>query len=355
MPGEQEKTQEELQADQVKVLEAAGYSADEIEDLSQAEIDAILSKPEPGDGDDDEEEGGGKGDLSPEELAKIAAEKGETDEEKAAREAKEKAEADKGKTPEQLAEEKRAADDAAKGEVLDDDALMDVEVRVSNSELPALEKILEEAAPAIKAKLAELDTALTTLDAKYDEGDMKLPDYNRERDKINRQIMRAEDEARDAAKDGIVWAREQQIFFRNKPEYLKAKDASGKFTEPDEDQERKDAMFSTLGATVQKLQADAKYQHLSGIALLLEADKRVRKVFGVKPKDKKAAAPAADDKASKPPAPKPGHKTLADVPAAAANSTGDPFAEVDKLTGEAFEAAIERMTPAQKAEYERRA
>jgi len=55
----------------------------------------------------------------------------------------------------------------------------------------------------------------------------------------------------------------------------------------------------------------------------------------------------------KPPAPLPDHVTLGDIPAAGAEDVGDdPYSALDKLSGEAYEAALERLTPQQKDAYE---
>ena len=68
-----------------------------------------------------------------------------------------------------------------------------------------------------------------------------------------------------------------------------------------------------------------------------------------KPEEKKP-----DEK--KPAAALPDHKTLSDVPAAGKNGAeDDAFAQLDKLSGEAYEAALERLSPEVRDAYLSRA
>jgi hypothetical protein len=116
-------------------------------------------------------------------------------------------------------------------------------------------------------------------------------------------------------------------------------------------------LYGAFGKAVVRAGADPKYVNAPGMAVLIAADKAVRTAFGIPAPGKKAAAAAAapvEDK-GKPPAQKPDVKTLGAVPAAAPNSTEDGFSAIDKLTGEAYEAALERMTQEQRDAYAARA
>ena len=197
--------------DEYKIL-AEHYSAEELADLSKEEIEGILLNIT---GDDKEE---AESELSEEELKKIA----ETPEAKVEREKAEKDAADlkalddeaktKKVTVEELRVTKAAEAEAAKkaeapaeGEITEDD-LLDFEPVVAESELPA-----EDNVPP------ELQTKLDDLDAKFDAGDMEKAQYNKERDKINRDIVMTNVKARDAAKEELVWKKEQAYFFASKP------------------------------------------------------------------------------------------------------------------------------------------
>jgi hypothetical protein len=198
--------------------------------------------------------------------------------------------------------------------------------------------------PEIKAKL-------DALDAKYDAGDVELREYNRERDELNREITETNLQARDELRANAVWTSEQAAFLAARPEYLDKGPEGKAFTE------RAEMLYGAFGKAVSRIGADPKYANAPGMKILIAADKAVRGAFGIPAPGKKAAAPAVavvEDK-GKPPATKPDVKTLADVPAAAANLTDDGFAAIDKLTGEAYEAALERMTQEQRDAYAARA
>jgi hypothetical protein len=190
----------------------------------------------------------------------------------------------------------------------------------------------------------ELATKMAALEAQFEDAEVTQKDYQNQRDAINRDIINFQQDAKNAARDEAradkTWEKEQAYFLAARPAYL-AGDMKG------------NAMFGALGEAVKAVSKDPKFVNASGMAMLVEADKVVRSLFNI-------TTPAAETEPAAPPAKpaatRPEVKTLASVPAAAAEATGsDPFAPIDRLTGEAYEKALERLTPEQRAEYERRA
>lgn len=205
--------------------------------------------------------------------------------------------------------------------------------------------------PAVDAVPAEIQAKLEALDDKYEAGDIDLKGYNKERDALNRQVVMSNVTAQNEVRNQKAWEKEQQFFFTARPEYME-KDGGGKFTL------KASAMFGAFKESINRLGEDPRYSGAPGMELLLAADRAVKEAFGVaaKPVAPLAKPSATDPNAppkdgGKPPAPPPGNKTLADVPAAGGNQTEDWRSALDKLSGSAYEAALERMTEEQRAMY----
>ena len=311
-----------------KVLAEAGYTADELKDLSKDELDGILDSAKGGD-----EEGAGGSELSAEELAAIAAGE-ETEEQKAekAKAVKDAADAKaledeakaKGVTVEELKTEKAAATAAAPEGTITDEDLLDFEPVINEADLPAIDVVSDD----IKAKLKDLDE-------KFDAGDIERAAYNEQRDTLNRQVVMDNIKARDAAKADLVWRKEQVYFFTARPEYRGDKGADGKYV----GNLKSKTLMGALREAVASISNDPKTANLSGMETLIAADKSVKELLGIKAP---AAAPAPAAPA-KPAAKLPGDQTLGDIPAAAPNETSGAFAELDKLSGEAYEDALAKM------------
>ncbi len=328
-----------------------GYTDEEWKDLSPTEREGVLDKGE------EDEEGEGKETLSEEQLEKIAVE-GKTAEQKAAEDAKKEkddkeaiasqlkadAEAAKvaGKTVEEIQAEQTAAEATRKkeeeaklkpgGPLPTDEELLQFRPVVLESELPALPKMtVGEMPESLKVRLAEIEK-------KFTDGDLSDSQRLEEREKIRDEVYIARIEERDKAllkresdRGDLLWQKEQGHFLRSRPEYLE-KSLKG------------NAFFGALGQAVKTLGEDPKFAGVSGIQLLIEADKAVKEAFGM------TKVPAKEPE-KKPPAPLPKGKTLTDVPNAAANLVEGAWTSLDKLTGEAYEAALERMTPEQRDRY----
>lgn len=329
-----------------------GYTAEEWEGLSETERAGIKDSI-------DNPEVGGEDEITAPELDEktlaAIAEKGEKPSEKPAEKpadgAPKPSPGDTAAPTVTKAEGSVVPDPAAVSPPAKPPELAAEEVVVSDEDLLAFRPVVSDAdLPMPDTVPPEIQAKLDTLDTKYDAGDVELKDYNKERDALNRQVFAANVQARDAARAQKTWDLEQGAFLRARPEYLE-KGADGKFTEKSE------LLYGAFGKAVNRLGADPKFANASGMTLLVAADKAVRAAFGLPAPGKKAAPAAAPAKKDdgKPPATILDVKTLGKVPAAAPNSTDDGFAALDKLTGEDYEAALERMTQEQRDAYAARA
>jgi hypothetical protein len=318
-----------------------GVSPEEWADLSDAEKEGIFDK-----GEDEEEEG-----IDDETLEAIAGEeeevkadekKEEKKEEKAeAKKPEEKEEKKVEKEPEKepekkaevVAEEKKEEPEKKAEEpptILSDEQLLRFHATVTEADLPTVDTV----SPEIQAKLDELDT-------KYDAGELDLKTYNKQRDTLNRQVNLENVKTLAAARDQKIWEKEQAHFLRNRPEYI---DKSMKGN----------ALFGALGEAIRTLNNDPKFAGATGIELLIAADQAVKESFDMSPKkpEKKEPEPKKKEVVErKPAATIPEVKTLADVPNAAANPTESWASALDKLQGEAYEAALEKLSPEQRDRY----
>ena len=317
--GNKKDVAEDVKPEDIKVDEnietpPEGYTSEEWGDLSATEKAGIIDSIKAPEGEEEPEDPSKEDEAA---LAEIAAEAEKKDEEKP--------------TEEKESDEKK---DEVIAEASDEDLLAFRPV-LTDEEKPKIEALEEEIPAEIKTKLDELDT-------KFDDGDITRAEYNTQRDKLNRGIVKyninRENEAAAAAKEqegDLLWKKEQMFFLSKKPEYFssKATDAAGKV--------KANALFGALNEMVKSLSATDP--NLSGMQLLIKADRAVKEAFGVKPAEKKPEEKKKDN--GKPPAKVPDVKTLADIPSASANMDGvdDSFAQIDKLSGEAYENAIERM------------
>lgn len=189
----------------------------------------------------------------------------------------------------------------------------------------------------------EMQAKLDALDDQFEEGEITIKDYNRQRDEIrtditNHQLAIAEDR-----RQAQVWVAEQNAFLSVHPEYTESS-LKGK------------TLFGAIDGAVREIASRPESAHLTGMQILLKAHAEVQKAFGFAPQ--KEATPEqgkAPEPKPKRPAPKvPDIKTLADVPVSAKNETEDPFSALDKLSGEALEDAIAKMSDAQAKAYRQR-
>ena len=290
-----------------KLLLEKGFTAEELMDLGDEEKAGLLM----GDEDEEPEE---ELQVSAEELEKIAAE---------------------GPGPVIETEKPPVVEEpiVEAPAVLSDEDLLKYRPVVTAAELTAIADVPE-----------ELEAKLTALDAKYDAGDLTMAQYNRERDKVNREIWDVQNTAKETQREAVSWQKTQGQFFRNRPEYLIVEGATP------EEAERREIMYGAFRQKADALTAKQAETGMSDMEILVNADKAVKRIFNIKPAE---AAPVVVAPEKKPPAKLPDIVTLGDLPAAAPTSLdSDPFAALDKLTGEAYEAALERLTDQQRRIYE---
>ena len=317
-------TDEELDVTKIEVEDEnpinppEGYTAEEWSDLSEEERQGILDSINEPEGEEAPEK-----ELTEEEKTNLAAIAGD--------------EADGDEKP----SEKKP--DEKKEEVAEvaDEELLSFRPTVTEEELPKLVEPEEEIP-------AELQTKIDDLEKKFDDGEITKKEHDAQRDKVNREIVKHNNtlldkakQDRQAAKEAVVWKKEQRFFLDKKPEYDKfAKDLA-----PAEKKKRSQ-YYALVSDTVREITSDPKNAHLTGMQVLLMADKEVKEVFGVK-------APVKPEKKEEKPAARiPDHKTLADIPQAQMNEgLDDSFAQIDKLRGDAYEEALEKMSPKAREAY----
>jgi hypothetical protein len=328
-----EELTDKVSLDDYKELAAAAYTIQDLSDLSKEEIEATLM----GIRNPDDLEPEEKKELTAEELAKL----NETPEQKTDREKIEKEAADKkalddeaktaGVTVEQLLANK-AAEAASKGAVTTTDEVTDDDLLDFNPTVPSSEIKIEFKTPV------EIQTKLSELDDKFDAGDITRAEYNTQRDDIRDTLTDARQAARDAEKEELIWKKEQIYFLTNRPMYSGDKGSDGKFTPTIKSK----ALLGALKESVSSLSKEPKYANVSGMELLIAADGAVKDAFEIKKETKVAVPEKKVDK--KPAAALPDIQTLGEhVPAAADNATTSAFGELDALTGDAYEKALEKM------------
>ena len=180
----------------------------------------------------------------------------------------------------------------------------------------------------------EFQEKLDALDNKFEAGDLTQREYNKQRDAIRDELTQARLEVAENVRTQKIWDKEIDAFLSVHKEYT-------------EQSVRGQALFGALDQTVISI-AKANPQ-LSGMQVLLKAHHEVQAVFA----PKQEAAPKVEDKKTdrRPDTKKPDIKTLADVPLSAQNSTEDPYSALDKLEGEAYEAALLKMPDDQRKAY----
>lgn len=181
---------------------------------------------------------------------------------------------------------------------------------------------------------SDLQDKLDELKEELNADEITREEYDEKRDAINRSVITQNLREESQAKTALVWTKEQEYFLKGRPIYL-------------EKTPKGDALFGALNAVVKSLDKDPKYASATGIELLVAADRIVRKEFGI------GGNPPAppESPGRKPAAPLPTVKTLADIPSAAPNTTDGPWAGIDRLQGQAYEDALERMSPEQRDQY----
>lgn len=190
---------------------------------------------------------------------------------------------------------------------------------------------------------ADLKAKIDELAEKFDEGEISVREYTDQRDALNREVWQRNLQAAQEAQAAKTWEAEQAYFLAKNPAYT-------------EDSLRGNALFGMLDAAVRTLAADPANADKSGYQILQMAHKEVVGIVkGAASVPKETPLPSVPTTGAKPKAAKPNIVTLGDVPASAANVGEDPYAAIDRLDGEAYEEALEKMTDAQAKAYRARA
>lgn len=295
-----------------------GFSADEWNDLSDEEKEGIQSSE-----DDDGAKVGDEDGIDPAILEKIA---GEGDDQG-------------GKEPDgQTTTDDPKPDDDGKGDVakpsLDDFEVADDTLPPKLPDIPL--KVSSEVPADLKQKMDDLAE-------KFEAGDISVREYTDQRDALNREAWAKNLEAAQQAQAKERWGAEQDFFLKRNPAYL-------------EDSLRGKALLGMLDAAVRSLASDEANQYKTGYEILQMAHREIVGIVGqTGGKADGGAEDKREGKGAKPKASLPGIKTLGDVPSSAANATEDPYASIDRLEGEAYEEALEKMTEAQAKAYRARA
>ncbi len=317
-----------------------GFNKSEWENLLPAEREAI--------GITNEQIEAAEGDLTEGELDDALGEAGEVEEEETPEQiaAKEKAEADR--VAALSLEDKKKEEDAKAAAVTDevvptDEQLLSLRINIPDSDIP-LPKVDIEVPKELADKIAALKAKRDEVNDWFEEGEKPdkteftkkdlrkaLNEIDDETATINQEIaelrMEARISQRDVERENRVWLAEQKAFVAATPEY-KEKDADGKLTD------RSTMLWSAFAARVNLLLKDPDNAGKSGMQIQIEADRAVRKAFGLPPRGQKAGKAAAPTKEVKPAVPgatiSKGVVNLAEVPAAGAHDE-DPFAGIDRI------------------------
>lgn len=197
---------------------------------------------------------------------------------------------------------------------------------------PAAEAPVEKPQQAVRLPedIAEaFKDQLNVLQAKFDDGDITMAELLDARDKINRDIYNAEVEegAKVAAKE--KWQGIQDAFFGANKIYL-------------QDEQR----YEDLNVCVKAIAASPAGSGLTDAQVLAKAKAMEETMNGVV--NPVVTPPADPGKGVPPKSPAPTNANLGDIPAAAPNETGkvNEFAYMDKLSGTAYEDALEKMPEA---------
>ena len=266
--------------------------------------------------------------LSDEERAALLGEESEetdaaTEEPTAEAEVEETATTEDEPKAEEAAAEESAEDADEDAEDADDgqDAVAEDKEQATDEKDPFVPKYkLDE----VEQEAAEnLEKALAELDAKFEEGELSATDYRKALAEINNPVLI--EQAKRAAMEEItrqnteqLWQRQQDEFFGLYPDY------------------RESAIkFAGMQAALSDLYSEEANAGKSGTWFLREAKTAVDREMGITPQAADAPAPAP-----KPELP----KSLASVPKADAEGTGDKYSALDQLEGLELEKAIARMS-----------
>lgn len=322
-------------SDQGKEVKVEGVFDDE--DLLSEEERAAMAEPVEG---EDAEDASAADDAAADD--KLKGQEAQSDEEKDAKiaEADAKIAAEKAKGGEKDAgaddPDKAAKAAAEAGDKKDADT--DKVVSFPQNQPPVMMDVMS------KEEVDKVTADLATAKQQFQDGEIDYDKYFDERLRLERQIWQ-NDVAVQLSGDSIEnqWQWEQNSFLN---------DQANEWINND------DVVYSAFAATVNRIMGTEEGAVLPGPEILDQAREEVAARFS--PTREADAQAAADDKAGKEAlknakksqADKTLPDTLAQVPAAEAEEGAGEFGYLDKLDGEAFEKAVEALSPAQLVRYE---
>lgn len=208
---------------------------------------------------------------------------------------------------------------------------------------PAPEAEPAPATPAVDhgAQVKEAQDALAALKTQFAEGDIDVEEFTAEFERLSGELRTAEvahqvaeqgaqreqeaaGKAWESAQDRFMGQEGNAIFDRKSPQF-------------------NDVLFDAMDVQVQKLSRDPAAANWSYDKLLTEASNRVKQAFNL---DKPATKPPKRTPVELPP-------NLGKVPAAVPNAQGGRFDHLDAMDGLELEAAIAKMSDAEREDYER--
>lgn len=182
----------------------------------------------------------------------------------------------------------------------------------------------------------ELDAALANIAKKFDDSEIDITEYLKQRALIDRQITTYQIEEANSQKAYNSWMDAQDVFMNENRHYVENK-----------------ILYGALDSAVQEVKADPRSRGLTPTQIIAAADYLVRDSFGQSQKvEQKQETQKPELKIVKPHNVLPNVPTLANIPASSQNDTGtDPFSAIERLSGDAREAAVARLTPDQYEAY----
>jgi hypothetical protein len=281
--------------------------------------------------------------LSPEEQAALEGKDTEADKGEAGKDADKPT----GKEAEDAKGEKPAEDAAAAGEA-DKDADKDAEPateQVPDHFIPMAETLTEE-------DLTQIDTELAGLKKSFDDGDIDYEKYTDQRLELEKIVWHHEQA--EMQNEGAIeqrWQWERDWYMQSNAELNTSQ-----------------VIYGAFAAQVNALLADEEWNTTPGFDILTEAHRRVSAEIdslvgpgsgaamptgpgGTKEDADKQAADAlkaakAAESGKLPP------RTLASVPAAKDNIDQSKWAAIDNLDGDAYQKALDNLSPKELKEYE---
>lgn len=180
----------------------------------------------------------------------------------------------------------------------------------------------------------ELEIQLNALAARFDESEIDITQFLKERAAIDRQITQYQIQEANQQRTYNSWMDAQDAFLTENRQYI-----------------NNNIMYGALDTAVREIQADPRSKGMSPSQIMLAADYLVKDSFGIKQETKQPSV-KQEEKPKFKPNELPSVPTLSTIPASSQNETGiDPFSAIDRLTGDAKEAALLRLTPEQYESY----